>query len=183
MTDAIDRPTMKSLLGGTKLSTLFLIVALAVVTGSIIKDVIVGPAVKRAMYDDGPPIRFLEARLQEAILKPGQPISFSFTYTKRADCHPPLAPPGLVRSRVWWADRTRYVWTGEENMSYAGASKTPIKMPFREVNIPKLAPGDYFFQWQATYSCASSSGPITVQSPYLAFTVAEEVKDAYTKTP
>jgi len=162
MTDVIERPTLKAIIGGTRLSTLFLVIAVAVVAGSLVKDVLVGPAIKRAMYDDGPPIRFLQARLQETVLQPGQPISFAFSYTKRADCHPPLAPPGLVRSRIWWADRKKYVWTGEENLSYAGPSVTP---------------------WQATYSCASASGPQTVQSPFLPFTVAEEVKNANEKTP
>lgn len=183
MTDVIERPTLKSIIAGTRLSTLFLLIALAVVAGSLVKDVIVGPAIKRAMYDDGPPIRFLQARLQETILQPGQPISFAFSYTKRADCHPPLAPPGLVRSRIWWADRKKYVWTGEENLSYAGPSVTPVERPFRAIQIPRLAPGEYFFQWQATYSCASASGPQTVQSPFLPFTVAEEVKNANEKTP
>lgn len=92
------------------------------------------------------------------------------TYTRSA-CHPPIAEPGLIRFRIF-LNANDWVWLRFENRSYAPASSGRHEMPFRSIPLPPLAPGTYSFQWTATYRCKGSSGPLTVESPKLAFTVS-----------
>lgn len=139
-------------------------------------DGVVKPLYKKVAYDDTPPIVFLDARLQQTRLPVGaKEIEFSFVYTKRDHCHPPLSPPALIKFRIWH-NAQDWVWLRYENQSYAAASATPVARPFRAIPIPPLQVGTYAFQWTATYHCSNSSGPITVESPKLPFEIVEPIK-------
>lgn len=151
---------------------MFLIGCVAAATTLLIKDQVVMPTYTRLAYDDRPPINFLSARLEQATLQAGEPIRFSLVYdNKRSACHPPIAEPGLIRFRIF-LNANDWVWLRFENRSYAPASSGRHEMPFRSIPLPPLAPGTYSFQWTATYRCKGSSGPLTVESPKLAFTVS-----------
>lgn len=158
-----------------RVSTMFFMACLAAALVVAAWDVVLKPAYHRVAFDDSAPIRFLDAHLETNKLRVGAPeIRFSFTYSdKRAACHPPMAEAGLIRFRIWTGERD-WVWLRFENRSYApstGSSSSSKTMPFRSIPIPPLAPGRYIFQWVATYNCAGSSGPISVESPKLPFEV------------
>lgn len=134
-------------------------------------DSVVKPVAYRMLYDNRPPASFLSARLRHTTLQSGEPIAFSFVYTKRAECHPPMTERGgLVRFRVWH-NANDYIWLRFENFSHAAPTDIPTEKPFREVPLPPLAPGTYRFQWVATYNCLDASGPQIVESPILEFHV------------
>lgn len=155
--------------GGTAFLSASVVMAIFVVT----YDALIKPALTRMYYDDSPPINFLSARLEKTVLRAGEPIKMSFVYTKRRNCHPPLAPPALVRFRVWLKEKD-YVWLRYENRSYAPDSRLPRETPFREIPMPHLEPGNYQFQWTAMYECSGASHPITVESPKLPFSITEK---------
>lgn len=132
---------------------------------------LIKPTYRTIAYDDRPGIRFHQARLQQTTLKAGsQEIAFSFSYEKRPECHPPKAPPGLIRFRIWTGEKD-WIWLRFENYSHAPALSGRHEMPFRSIPIPSLNPGTYKFQWVATYQCAGSSGPHEVESPKLSFEI------------
>lgn len=135
-------------------------------------DAAIKPAYRMIAYDDRPPIDFLSARLERTELQPGEPIRMSFVYTKRPECHAPMAQPALVRFRVWLNEKD-WLWLPYENRSYAPAtdSNFPRETPFRSIPIPELKPGSYLFQWTATYLCAGASHPQTTESPKLPFRI------------
>lgn len=143
------------------------IVCALVVTGY---DALLKPALVRMVHDDSDAVNFLDARLERTQLRSGEPITFRFTYTKRAACGPPLAPAGLIRFRVW-LNAHDWIWLSQENKSYAPPTLEPRTMPFRSLPMPPLAPGSYIFQWVATYECLGSSGPIVAESPMLPFEI------------
>lgn len=154
------------------IGTAFLLVSIAAAAVTVVYDAAVKPLFRAVYYNDKPPINFLSARLERSALRAGEPIKMSFIYTKRNDCHPPKAPPALVRFRVWLRARD-YVWLRYENQSYSPGSDSPRETPFRSIPMPPLEPGNYQFQWTATYDCLGASGPITVESPKLPFTIME----------
>lgn len=136
-------------------------------------DWAVRPMIHAIVYDDRPPLSFLDARLERSQLRSGEPITFQFRYTKRPECHPPLAKEGgWIRFRVWH-NAQDWVWLRFENRSYAGPTDQPKLMPFRSIPLPPLAPGRYIFQWTAEYRCYGASGPMTVESPKLEFEITE----------
>lgn len=157
-----------------RVSTVFLLASVAAAMAVTGYDYVIKPGITALVYDDRPPAVFFEARLRQTKVRSGDPIEFAFIYTKRKECHPPLIQRGaLVRFRVWH-NSNDYIYLRFENLGHALPSDTPIEKPYRAIPMPPLAPGNYMFQWTATYHCKGSSGPMTVESPKLPFEIEDK---------
>lgn len=129
-------------------------------------------------YDQTPPIVIHSASLLGDILRPGESLRYTMTYTKRADCHPPDGK-GMLRYRILHLDAdpdphrgARAMWLDEEVESVAGPGVRVTLDGYSTVPLsPPLSPGRYALQWVGTYTCLKSQGPIEVPGPQLPFTV------------
>jgi hypothetical protein len=114
-----------------------------------------------------------DVHLVKSALVSGENLVFLMTYTKRAECHPPLGSSD-ISYRVWHRHEIgngHYQWLDYAELSKAPAGVMATLPSPTVIPMPPLSGGRYGFQIQARYQCAGSSGEQVINSPIVPFTI------------
>lgn len=154
------------MIGGVRLSTLVLTSTLAAGIVSIALS-----ARESLTNDDRPAMVLWDIKVVSEKLRAGEPFSYSFNYSKRAECSPPKGS-GEVSYRIWSKDADGAFTTFQlavSTVSYAA----PAINGFRTTSIemPKLRPGEYAVQYRTRFECAGARQPQLFDGPLMQFEV------------
>lgn len=178
---AHDRRRGESVPAGTRLArglrqldsaSVVLLVAIIVAVLSLTSSMITAFA-RSVFYDDRPAMVFHKFDVVPNEIARGNPLKFVMTYTKRAECHPPLGT-SEISYRVWYYPRDGapyYRWLSFGRPSLAPAGTNVVLTSPTIVPMVDLDPGTYGFQVRAKYTCGGASDEQEIDSPVAPFRV------------